>query len=414
MSFASPRLASAVDAKLPRRSFVRLAGAATLAALAPAGCKKHSSAPPVADLDRLVRFPGKVPLRLLTDRPPQLETPLPYFLQDFTPNEAFFVRWHLSDIPTEVDTRTFRLRVGGAVQRPLALSLDELRTTFEPVTVAALNQCSGNARSLFDPRVPGGQWGNGAMGNAQWTGVRVKDLLARAGLAAKAVEVTFGGLDAPPLPSVPDFVKSLAVDHASDGEVLVAYAMNGAELPMLNGFPLRLVVPGWYATYWVKALDQITVLDHPFEGFWMKKAYLLPDNAFGDESPGHLATNVVPITTMGVHSIFLRPGPAEVLTAGRPCVVEGLAVDGGHGIRRVEISTDGGQGWSEATLQRDLGRYSWRRWRSSWTPPHAGAHTLLVRATNEAGEGQVTRQWNHGGYRRSVIERLDVSVGERA
>lgn len=398
---------------IPRRSLVQLAGSAALATLAPA-CRTGAPTPPEEDIERLVRFPGKAPLRLLTDRAPQLETPLHYFRQDFTPNEAFFVRWHLEGVPTIVDTRSFRLRLGGHVERSLALSLDDLRATFEPVSVVAVNQCSGNARSLFAPRVPGGQWRNGAMGNARWTGVRVEDLLDRAGVKAGAVDVTFGGLDAPPLASVADFVKSLSLDHAGDGEVMVAYAMNGADLPMLNGFPLRLVVPGWYATYWVKALDEITVLNRAFEGFWMKKAYLIPNNETANEAPGRPAKDVVPISRMSVRSTFVRPEPGETVRSGRPYRIEGLAMDDGAGIRRVEVSTDGGAGWRDAVLQPEIGRYSWRRWWLDWTPPRAGVHALRVRATNGAGEGQQEAQWNHGGYRRCVIERLDVPSAERA
>ena len=192
----------------------------------------------------LMRFPEKAPLILLTDRPPQLETPLHYFLEDFTPNEAHFVRWHFAGIPTEVNGAEWRLAVTGSVNRPLQLSLDDLRHRFEAVSMVAFNQCSGNSRGLFDPRVPGGQWRHGAMGNARWTGVRLKDVLDGAGVRARAVEVAFQGLDQPPLSASPAFEKSLTLDHASDGEVMLAYEMNGQPLPLLNGFPVRLIVPG--------------------------------------------------------------------------------------------------------------------------------------------------------------------------
>ncbi|HTK75115.1 MAG TPA: molybdopterin-dependent oxidoreductase, partial [Gemmataceae bacterium] len=238
---------------LDRRAFLRLAalaGAGSLlpsfvrrSALAEAADTTRPAAPPGLEL---ARFPEKTDLILLTDRPPQLETPLRYFRTDLTPNEAFFVRWHLAIIPTSVDTNAFRLKVGGHVGRELELSLDELRKNFEPASVVAVNQCSGNSRSFFEPRVFGGQWGNGAVGNAKWTGVRLKDLLAKANVKAGAVDVSFGGLDRESMPTVQPFVKSLALDHANDGEVLVAYEMNGKPLPMLNGFPLRLVLPGWF------------------------------------------------------------------------------------------------------------------------------------------------------------------------
>ncbi len=243
----------------------------------------------------------------LTDRPPQLETPIRYFRQDLTPNEAFFVRWHLEGIPTSVDLRTFRLNVSGHVRQPLQLSVDDLRSQFEPISIIAVNQCSGNSRSFFHPRVPGGQWKHGACGNAKWTGVSMKSILDRAQVKAGAVDVSFNGLDVPPLRSIADFVKALSIDHARDGEVMIAYAMNDQPLPMVNGFPLRLVVPGWYGTYWVKAVSDITVLPQPFSNFWTDKAYRIPKGPNGTESPKDLAKDTIPIDKFNVRSIFVRP-----------------------------------------------------------------------------------------------------------
>jgi DMSO/TMAO reductase YedYZ molybdopterin-dependent catalytic subunit len=364
----------------------------------------------------MVKFPEKTDLILLTDRPPNLETPLRYFREDLTPNEAFYVRWHLAILPVRVDPAEFRLSVGGHVQRPVQLSLDALRRDFEAVSVVAVNQCSGNSRRFFEPRIPGAQWGNGALGNARWTGVRLRDLLAKAAPKAGAVDVSFGGLDGPTLPAAPpnyagtpDFVKSLPFDRANDGEVIVAYEMNGQPLPMLNGFPLRLVVPGWYATYWVKALNEINVLDKAFDGFWVAKAYRVPKTRDAQESPKDLAKETVPISAMTVRSLFIRPEPGEAVRAGAPVEVQGLALDGGKGIAKVEVSTDGGKAWSAAKLDAEIGRYSWRRWRFDWKPA-AGNHRLMARATNAAGETQTTAQWNRSGYARNVIETLDVTA----
>jgi DMSO/TMAO reductase YedYZ molybdopterin-dependent catalytic subunit len=357
-----------------------------------------------------MRFPQKIAMRVVNDRPPCLETPWRFFREDFTPNEAFYVRWHLEAIPTTVDVRTWRLKVGGEVSTPLDLSMDDLRR-MEPTSLVAVNQCSGNSRSHSQPRVPGGQWGNGAMGNARWTGVPLRDLLHRAGLKAGAVQVTFNGLDEGPLPSVPDFIKALDVDHAREPEVLVAYEMNGQPLPMLNGFPARLVVPGWYATYWVKALTDITVLSHPFEGYWMAKAYKIPDNADASESPDALAAKTVPINRFNVRSFLVRPEPEESLPAGRPYPLEGIAFDGGRGIKQVQFSTDGGASWSDALLDPDLGKYSFRRWRADWTPPGRGTYRLQARAVNNADETQPTSPiWNRGGYMQNVIEEVSVAV----
>ena len=358
----------------------------------------------------LVRYPQKTDLILLTDRPPQLETPLQYFQTDLTPNNAFFVRWHLAGIPTSVDTRTFRLEVTGNVNRSLSLSLRDLRAKFQPVSLVALCQCAGNGRSLFEPRVPGGQWGNGAMSNARWSGVRLKDVLDAAGVRAGSVQVGFHGLDVAPLPQTPRFEKSLPIDRAREDEVLIAYEMNGAQLPMLNGFPLRLVVPGWYATYWVKSLSAITVLDKPLKSFWMDTAYRIPNNPGADESPQDLAKDTVPITRMSVHSIFVKPTPSEKPRVGQTYDLEGVANDGGSGIRKVEISADDGKTWSDASLGPDLGKYSWRRWHAPWTPPATGSYRLLVRATSNDGQQQAASQWNRSGYQRDTIEHVDVTV----
>lgn len=363
-----------------------------------------------ASAPELVRYPQKTDLILLTDRPPQLETPLHYFQTDLTPNDAFFVRWHLSGIPTSVDTKTFRLEVSGHVKKPLSFSLHDLQTKFEAVSVVALCQCAGNSRSSFEPRVPGGQWGNGAMSNARWKGVRLKDVLQAAGVKPGAVQVGLHGLDTAPLPQIPRFAKSLPIDRARDGEVLIAYEMNGAPLPMLNGFPIRLVVPGWYSTYWVKSLSSIAVLDQPLKTFWMDTAYRIPDNPGAEETPQHLATVTVPVTRMAVHSIFVTPEPNEQLRSGERYTLSGVANDGGSGIRKVEVSMDDGKTWSDASLGDDLGKYSWRRWRAQWTTAKKGKYRLQVRATSNDGQQQVTAQWNRSGYQRDMIEHVDVVV----
>jgi sulfite dehydrogenase len=416
---------------IARRSFLRIAGAVGGGAVL-AACKRDSagggqsggsssssgaaSAPAESAAataqPEMARFPEKTDLILLTDRPPQLETPLKYFETDLTPNEAFFVRWHLADIPTSVDPGQFRLAVRGHVSNALSLAVDELKSGFEAVSIVAVNQCSGNSRSLFEPRVAGGQWGHGAMGNARWTGVRLVDLLEKAGLKSGAVEVSFQGLDRPVLPLTPAFIKALKIEKAREREVIVAYAMNDQPLPMLNGFPIRLVVPGWYATYWVKALNDINVLNEPFKGFWMDKAYRIANNPHAKESPDKLATDTVPINRMTVRSLIVSPQAGGRVTAGKVCEIQGIAFDGGKGIAKVEVSTDGGGKWQDATLDAsNMGNYSWRRWRYNWTPGAAGSARLMARATNAAGDTQETSQWNRSGYARDVIEQVDINVG---
>lgn len=375
----------------------------------PAGCSR-SDRVIAPDAVPVARFPGKIPMLVVNDRPPCLETPWEYFRRDITPNDAFYVRWHLQALPTVVDPTSWRLRIDGAVESPLELSLDDLRRLGGD-EVIAVNQCSGNSRGLLSPRVPGAQWKNGAMGNARWGGVALGKLLRQAGVRPDAVQVTFDGLDVGPLASVPDFVKALPIEEALRPEVTVAIDMNNEPLPTLNGFPARLVVPGWYATYWVKALHRITVLPAAYDGYWMTKAYKLPNVPNGLEDPGHLATDLVPIRTLNIRSFFTTPDQGAEIPQGQPCEFDGIAFDGGHGIRAVEVSADGGATWAAASLGDDLGRFSFRRWRWSWTPPVTGRHELRVRATSRSGEVQPEAPgWNRGGYMRNVVESLTVTA----
>lgn len=360
----------------------------------------------------LVRYPEKTDLILLTSRPPQLETPMKYFDRAITPNDAFFVRYHIFPIPTSVDLSAWRLKVTGHVDRPLELSMDDLLAKFPTAKVVAVNQCSGNSRGRSNPRVMGGQWGDGAMGNAEWRGVALRDILAMTGLKKGAVQVSFNGLDAPAAPSVPDLVKSLDVARIMDDpDLLVAHQMNGQPLPMLNGYPARLVVPGWYSTYWVKHLFEIEVLDHEFEGFWIKTAYRIPDTPCGCVEPGAAPGRTVPINRMKVRSFFAAPQNGARVPAGRPITLKGIAFDGGYGISEVEFSADHGATWRRTQLGNDLGRYSFREWSAKWTPAHAGAYRLMVRAVNMVGESQgTTPLWTPAGYLRNVIETVDVTA----
>ncbi len=242
---------------LNRRSLITGAGASIAAS--PLRAIADTMRLPFANGERpLMRYPQKRLLIVQTQRPPQLETPFSVFDEGpLTPNDAFFVRYHLSGVPLEIDPDTFRLDIKGKVKKPLSLSLDELKR-LPAMEIVAVNQCSGNSRGFVEPRVAGGQLGNGAMGNARWRGVALKTVLDLAGVEPSARQATFQGLDRPALDATPAFVKALDIDHARDGEVMLAYEMNGADLPLLNGFPLRLVVPGWYGTYWVKHLNDIT------------------------------------------------------------------------------------------------------------------------------------------------------------
>ena len=357
----------------------------------------------------LARYPQKRPMIGLTSRPPQLETPFAIFNDGpLTPNNAFFVRHHLADIPYDLDPDKFTLEIKGKVDKPLKLSLKEIRK-MKATEIVAVNQCSGNSRGFFVPRVAGGQLGNGAMGCARWRGVPLKTVLDMAGVQAGARQVTFNGKDGPVSDKTPDFVKALDIDHARDGEVMLAYGMNGEELPFLNGFPLRLVVPGYYGTYWVKHLNDITVIDSVFEGYWMKSAYRIPDTLNNAVEPGTVPKATIPINRLTIRSFITNVADGAKLKAGRTRL-RGIAFDSGKGIKEVAVSTDGGKSWTPAKLGKDLGRYAFREWKLT-VKLAAGVHDLKVRATNNAGDTQpMDPLWNPAGYLRNVVETVRVTV----
>ncbi len=406
---------------MPRREFVRAAGQFGLAVLLGAPpwsvqADDNSVTLPFDNGQRpLVKYPQKRPLIRITARPPQLETPFSVFSEGaLTPNNAFFVRYHLTLSPPAMDSlgsEKFRVAIKGNVKTPLTLSMAEVKSQFEPVEIVAVNQCSGNGRGFFQPRVPGGQMGNGAMGNARWKGARLNDILNKARVAAGVRQVTFDGLDRPVLPQTPDFIKALDIDHALDGDVLLAYEMNGEELPWLNGYPLRLVVPGYYGTYWIKHVHEITVIDGIDNGYWMSTAYRIPDNACACVEQGATPKNTVPITRFNVRSFITSLAEGAQLKSGASTTVRGIAFDGGYGIREVLFSEDGGRSWRETELGRDLGKYSFREWALAFRPKRAGAYELKVRATNRIGQSQpLDPLWNPAGYMRNVVETVRVTA----
>ncbi|MDF2114912.1 molybdopterin-dependent oxidoreductase [Roseiarcaceae bacterium H3SJ34-1] len=358
----------------------------------------------------IVKYPQKRPMIGLTSRPPQLETPFSVYNENIiTPNDAFFVRYHLADIPLEIDPDKFFVEIKGKVDKPLKLSLADIKK-MPSIELVAVNQCSGNSRGFFNPRVAGGQLGNGAMGNARWKGVSLKAVLEKAGVQAGVKQVAFAGMDGPVIDKTPDFAKALDIDHARDGEVMLAYAMNGQDLPILNGYPLRLVVPGYYGTYWVKHLNEITVLDSVFDGFWMKSAYRIPDNDCNCVEPGTAPKATIPINRLTVRSFITSVVDGAKLKAGAETRLRGIAFDGGKGIKMVEVSTDGGKTWRPAALGRNLGKYSFREWHFAVKLP-AGEHQLKVRATSNDGKTQpLEALWNPAGYLRNVVETIRVTA----
>jgi len=362
--------------------------------------------------EALSALPGKNPLIERTARPPNYETPLAELAALITPNKDFFVRYHLAVIP-QIDPRTWRLEVSGAsAHSPLSLSLAELKKGFERVTVTAVNQCSGNRRGLFAPRVPGVQWGNGAMGNARWTGVRLRDVLRKTAITSDALEVVFMGADSAVLPATPSFVKSLPMERALDESTLIAFEMNGEPLPHWNGAPARLVVPGWTGTYWMKHLTQIRIEPKPFDGFWMKTAYRLPTGAFSTATfASQQNADTTPITEMLVNSLITGPVSGARLRRGAHAELKGKAWDGGAGIAVVEVSIDGRQTWRAATLGSDLGRFSWREFRYPIDTSRAGAVEVAVRARSRDGSVQPEKlTFNPSGYHDNIVQTVSLEV----
>jgi DMSO/TMAO reductase YedYZ molybdopterin-dependent catalytic subunit len=362
---------------------------------------------------QLSSLPGKLPLIKKSFRPPNFETPVSYFNEAFTPNNAFFVRYHLAGIP-EVDAAQWRLAIAGeSVEKPLELNYENLTRDFEAVEVAAVCMCSGNRRGLSQPHVAGVQWGHGAIGNAKWRGVRLRDLLNKAGLKKDAVEIVLGGADGAVLDKTPDFVKSIPVWKAMDENTLVAFAMNGEKLPHWNGFPARIVVPGWTATYWMKHVTSINAIAQPFKGFWMNPAYRIPKGKFPvvDRFMSQETDANTPITEMVVNSLITSPDMGKKVRHGEAVTIAGVAWDGGYGIAGVEVSEDEGKVWQLAQLGADLGRFSWRQWTHRFTPARPGLRSVLAKASNRAGATQVAELiFNPAGYHNNVVQRIEIEA----
>jgi DMSO/TMAO reductase YedYZ molybdopterin-dependent catalytic subunit len=408
---------------ITRRSLLEAAGAGSLLAgtamavprLFAARAETPLNLPPAlpegmrseAVLDAL---PGKKPLIKLSYRPPNYESPIEYLRTVITPNDEFFVRYHLSDIP-RVDAGAWKLAIGGeAASQEVRFGLEDLKQ-FTPVEVVALCQCSGNRRGLMQPHVPGVEWGYGAMGCARWKGVRLKDLLDKAGLKKEAIEIVLDGADKGVSDKTPKFTKSLPVWKAIEDTTLVAYEMNGQPLPHWNGFPARVVVPGWTGTYWLKHITSLTAVTKPFEGFWMKSAYRIPLGKFPTVarfSSQETAVNT-PITDMVVNSLITSHADGAMVKIGAAVAVAGIAWDGGYGLSSVEVSVDGGKTWAAAALGKDNGPFALRAWNLHFVPRVAGKHVVMARATNKIGQSQATVLIpNPAGYHHNLVQALTL------
>jgi DMSO/TMAO reductase YedYZ molybdopterin-dependent catalytic subunit len=382
----------------------------TLEARAEPAPPTASGSPPGAAEFALRLLPGKRPLVRLSDQPLNYESPIDYLGAAITPNEAFFVRYNLPDVP-RIDANRWTLGVGGAgAKGQVQVSLADLRK-LPAAEVVAVCQCSGNGRSLFQPAAPGTQWGRGAIGCARWKGARLKDVLDAVGLRDEALEVVFAGADKDGCKQTPDFSKSLPIWKAREDHTLLAYEMNDRPLPPLHGFPARLVVPGWTATYWVKHLAAVSVVVAPFEGYWMRSTYRVPLGTFPSVARFVSQENALdtPITEMMVNALITGPHNGATVKARASLDIAGIAWDGGHGISGVDVSVDGGSTWEAATLGEAQGRFASRTWRHQARLKRKGRHAIIARATNRIGQTPpVHAIANPSGYHYNAVQRLTV------
>ncbi len=342
-------------------------------------------------------------------RPFDAETPVRELTSWLTPNERLFVRSHFGPPnPEAIDPTVWQLKVGGKVDQPLSLSLTELKQ-FEPATVISVLQCSGNGRAFHRPKVPGVQWERGAVGNLEWTGVRLKDVLAKAGLKSQARHVQFLGADRPVLASVPLFVRSIPIEKALHPDTLLAFEMNGRPIPLLHGAPLRLITPGWMAESCIKWLTEITVQTGEATGYYMQQAYRIPVTTVAPDS-GLPEPRMLPVEEMPVKSLVTAPADGESVPIG-PIAVKGVAWAGEARVVKVEVSVDGGTSWEPARLLGEEHPYAWRQWQFVWNAKTAGTATVLCRATDARGETQPEMTpWNPSGFLWNGWDRVTVVV----
>jgi DMSO/TMAO reductase YedYZ molybdopterin-dependent catalytic subunit len=382
---------------IDRRSFLR----GTTAAAVAMGCG--------SPFLRSLRGEEPAPAGLIVRQkdPDNLEFPFASLRSFLTPNELFYVRNHYS-VPS-IDLNTWRLRIVGAVARPLELTYDQLQA-IPAVTEAFTLECAGNGRAYLSPKAKGVPWELGAISTATWTGVPLAALLERAGVAPGAVEVILEGADrGEPVgemkpPGKLSFARSLPLAKALRPEVMLAHRMNGAALPPAHGFPLRAVVGGWYGMASIKWLERIVVTDRPFLGYEQSADYTIWQRRAGIPS-------LTPIGEVEVKASIARPSAGEVVPAGAAYRVHGAAWTGESDVANVDVSTDGGKNWQPARLLGDPVPFAWRLWEYSWRPAAGGKHTLMARATDRRGRIQpLERDPDRRNYLISHVQPVEVEA----
>lgn len=400
-----------------RRRNVLAGSAAMIAAGIPKGRAFAKGAAVNPDLSQGTRdeavfdtLPGKKPLIKLSYRPPNYEAPISAFRLPLTPVDQFFVRYHLSQIPTKADLAGWKLTVGGdAALREVTLSLADLKA-LPQTQVTALCQCSGNRRGMASPHVAGVQWGPGAMGCALWEGPRLADVLALAGIKPEAVEIGFRGADGPALQTTPPFAKSVPVSRATNPSTIIALSMNGEALPIWNGYPARIIVPGWTATYWMKHIAHITINTTALDNFWMKTAYRVPAGMFpGTAFPTQDNASTRPITDIVLNALATSHQDGDT-ARGAGFTLAGHAWDNGTGIARVEVSINEGATWGVAMMGTNDGPFAFQPW-SIQLAASPGPLVVLIRATSKSGAVQPLKALsNPAGYHHNAIQRLVLNA----
>ena len=350
---------------------------------------------------------GKSKLVRLSSRPPDYETPVALLNDFITPIDHFYVRSHLP-VPATLDAAAWALTVNGLVSTPLSLSVAALRALPQH-TVTVTLECAGNGRAFFDPPVAGLQWKKGAVGTARWTGVRLRDILARAGVAPQAAFVHMEGADRP-LGTMPAFVRQVPMAKALHEDTLIALSMNGQPIPAVHGAPLRAIIPGWEGAYAIKWLTRLTVSEAPSDSFWVATGYKYPTRRV---SPGEAvdARDMAPLTGLVVKSLITTPLEGTALP-NAPFTVAGFAWAGEDDIAHVDVSLDSGATWARASLTGEHARYTWRRFEFAAPALPAGSHLILSRATDSRGVTQpAVSHWNPSGYLWNQYDSVRVQVG---
>lgn len=360
----------------------------------------------VAQVMRPTVAPGKENLLIRSLRPPDYETPVSLLDSSITPVEHFYVRSHLP-VPPTLDAAAWTLQVEGEVATPLTLSMDEIRRM--PATSLTVTlECAGNGRAFFDPPVAGIQWGKGAVGTARWTGVRMADILKRAGIRPTGRFVLMNGADRA-LGSMQDFVRQVPSEKATHPDTLIAYEMNGQPLPPVHGFPLRAIIPGWEGAYAMKWLTTLRVVNREFDGFWVATAYRYP---IKQVAPGATvdAKDMGPLTGLVIKSLITKPLDGATVAPGK-VDVGGFAWAGEAAVSKVEVSSDNGATWQPARFTGEHARYTWRRFEAQVNAAKPESLLIMARATDANGRTQpMTPPWNPSGYLWNAPDSVRIEV----